>query len=113
MDFNNTVVFPQAKDMKEQDLFNTLDTVFNNLGGILNRGIRFQDNVDCTLVSFTSNGVADTETTVAHTLGKVPTGVIVYEQDKAGSLYKSKAYDASNIYIKSDVASVAFKVIVF
>jgi len=113
MEFNNTVVFQSPKDQSEQDLYNTLSNVFVNLAGILNRGIKFSDNVDCTLKAVTSSATPNAETTHAHGLGKVPVGVIVYEQDKAGSLYKSKAYDKTNIYIKSDVASVAFKVIVF
>lgn len=86
----------------------------SNLKSILDRGIRFSDNMDVDLVSFTSNGSVDTEDTTAHSLGKVPTGIIVYSQDKAGSLYNSgTAFTASNIYTKCSVATVAFKVIVF
>ncbi len=106
--------FPQPRDMKEADIFNTLTDFHNRLVAILNRGIRFSDNVDCVLITTTTSATPDAENTVAHTLGKVPSGYIVYSQDKAGSLYLGgTAWTSSNIYLKSNIASVAFKIIVF
>ena len=53
---------------------------------------------------------ANTEVVVPHTLGVIPVGRIVLRQDKAGSLYDSTtAWTTTNIYIKSDVATVTFK----
>ena len=103
MNYTKTFIPQQTDDDKQLELNRSLDEEFTKISTAL----------EPVKISFTSNGVADTETTVAHSLGRVPTGVYVYEQDKAGSLYKSKAFDANNIYMKSDVATVAFKVIVF
>ncbi|MBI4397416.1 MAG: hypothetical protein HY548_09990 [Elusimicrobia bacterium] len=96
------------------EFLRTVHELYSNLSAILDRGIRFEDNVDAVLVTFTSSGTPDAENTVAHSLGKVPTGYIVYEQDKAGSVYKGpSAWTTSNIYLKCDVATVAVKILVF
>lgn len=98
----------------DKDLLFHLNELVRNLDAILNRGIRFQDNVDCRQVSFSSSATPNAENTVAHTLGKVPTGYFVYSKDKAAHLYDGgTTWTKTNIYIKSDVASVAFKMIVF
>jgi hypothetical protein len=98
----------------KRELLTALGDVLKKLESILNRGITFSDNVDCKLVSFTSSGTPDAENTVAHGIGKVPTGYIVYSQDKAASLYKgSTAWTATNIYLKCNVATVIVKIVVF
>lgn len=108
------VILPNPRDKHEIDLYNVIDTFINTVNVILDAGIIFGDNVDCDLVTFTTDATPDTEDTTAHSLGKVPTGFIVYSQDKAGSLYNSgTAFTSSNIYTKCDVASVEFKIIVF
>lgn len=85
-----------------------------NLDSILNRGIRFEDNVDCRLVSVTSHGTPGTEFSVAHTLGKTPTGWIVYGQTGAGTVYDgTTANTATTLYLRSDAASKTFRLIVF
>jgi hypothetical protein len=51
---------------------------------------------------------------VPHTLGKVPAGYIVCGQNAAGSVYDgSTANTPDTLYLKSDVASKAFRLIVF
>jgi len=86
----------------------------NNLDSILNGGITFEDNMDCKVIDYTSNGVADTEDTVAHGLGKVPTGYIVASVDKAGIVYKSgTAHTSTNLFLKCSAATTAVKLIVF
>src|SRR5512143_1797638 len=62
-------------------------------------------------VSVTFSGTPDTQTTVAHNLGRIPTRYIVTLQDRAGNVYVSggtgaTAWDATNIYLKCNVASV-------
>jgi hypothetical protein len=112
------VIMPKlenAKDQKEIDLLRTLNRLVDNLRTILDRGVQFEDNIDCRMISFTSNASPNTEDTVAHTLGKTPQGYIIYSKDKAGDLYTSTggtAWDATNMYLKCTVASVAFKIIV-
>lgn len=98
----------------DDDITKVLDENQQNLDAILNRGIKFADNIDCVFVSFTSSATPDAENTVAHTLGKTPTGYIVYSKNKAGDIYDgTTAWTASNIYLKVNVASVAVNIIVF
>jgi hypothetical protein len=109
-----SIIFPNPRDQHEEDLYNSLREFIDDVTKILNRGILFSDNMDARLVTFTSNATPDTEDTTAHGLGRVPTGFIVYSQNKAGSLYNGgTAHNATNIYTKCNVASVTFKVIVF
>lgn len=69
-------------------------------------------NVEGEWQTYTSNAVANTEDTIAHTIGSIPLGYIVVNQDKAGSVYQGPttgtAWTSSNIYIKCSVASVTF-----
>jgi len=85
-----------------------------NMKAILDRGGVFNDNFDGVTVSFTSSGVADTENTVPHTLGKIPTSFIVLSLDKAAAVYKgTTTFTTTNIYLKSNVASTVIKVLIF
>lgn len=84
-----------------------------NLKAILDGGISFTDNMDVSIVTYTSNASPDTEDTVAHGLGKVPTGYIPVSKDKAGDVYTSSAADATNLKLKCTVASVALKLLIF
>ena len=106
--FNDPAQFRQF----DRDLLTALGGWSLQLKGILDRGISFNDNVDSVVVSFTSNGVANTEDTIAHTLGKVPTYFLVASLDKGAVIYKgTTAFTATNIYVKSTVASTAVKLI--
>lgn len=70
--------------------------------------------LDGEFVSGTTHGTPDTETSHAHTLGRVPRGLIIIGQDKAASIYNgSTANTSSLIYVRSDIATVAFKAYVF
>lgn len=105
-----------APDIREFDrqLLQILDEWNQNLRAILERGISRDDNIDDAEVEFTSNAVADTEDTVAHGLGKVPSGFIVVNKDKAGVLYDGgTTWTSTNIYLKSNVASTTYKIRVF
>lgn len=98
----------------DKELLKSLNDQHSNLDAILNRGISFSDNVDCVFKTFTSSATPDAENTVAHTLGKVPTGYLVYSVNKAAVVYKgSTSWSASNIYLKVNVASTEVKVIIF
>jgi hypothetical protein len=53
-------------------------------------------------------GALDTEFTVPHNLGVIPSGVYIIRADKAGSLYDSgTAYTDTDIYLKLDAANAA------
>jgi len=58
-------------------------------------------------VVYTSNATPNTEDTVPHGLERVPSGFIVTSIDKAGVVYKSSAFDATNLKLKCSVASAA------
>lgn len=64
------------------------------------------------VLTLTTSGTPDAENTKAHTLGRTPLGYIVLSQDKAASIYKgTTAWDATNIYLKATVASVALRIL--
>ena len=71
-------------------------------------------NLAAKYVVFTSNGAANIEDAVAHTLGAVPTGYIVVRQDKAGIIYDSGLdFTTTTMYLKTSVASVTWTLLVF
>lgn len=81
---------------------------------ILDRGISFSDNLDIVSVSFTSSATPDAENTVAHDLGKTPTGFIVCSIDKGAIVYNGVgSWTKTNIYLKCNTASTAVKALVF
>lgn len=107
-------ILPSPKDQQDIDLYRILSEFFRKIITILNRGITFNENVDCRLNSFSSSGTPDAENTIAHGLGKVPIGYIVYGLNKAAIVYTgATAWTNENIYLKVNVASVAVKIIVF
>jgi len=63
---------------------------------------------------FTSDGSANTEFSVTHTLGSIPIGRIIIYQDIAGHLYQGPTtgtnWTSTAVSFKSDVASVTFAV---
>ena len=72
----------------------------------MTRSLQFSADV----LDFTS-GAADAETTVAHTLIRTPLEAFVVWQGASGFLYRSTtAWDATNIYVKSSVDGVAYRI---
>jgi hypothetical protein len=101
-------------DMREfdRDIVTVLNLWSQTLKGILDKGISFPDNIDCAFASYTSNAVADTEDTVSHTLGKIPTYFFVGDIDKGGVVYRSgTAFTSSNVFLKCSVATCAVKLL--
>lgn len=110
------VFIAPGEELREFDkkLVQVLEQWNQTLKFILDKGISLTDNVDAAVVSFTSNGTADTEDTVAHTLGKVPAHFVVTSLDKGAVVYASgTAFTATNIYLKTDTISTVVKLIVF
>lgn len=98
----------------DEELVKFLEQLMTNLSNIFGKAVSLTDNLDCEFIDYTSNGVADTEDTVAHTLRRVPTGFIVVNRDKAGAVYDSgTAWTTTNIYLKCSAVSTAVKLIVF
>ena len=91
----------------ETSPFKELAAAWPYLLRCINGGISFRDNLDAKQVSYTSNGVANTEDTVAHTLGRVPIGFIVVSVDKGATVYKSNAFTATALKLKCTQATTA------
>lgn len=108
------LLMPPPRDEQESSFQQALMSYVQKLVDIINGGLRFSDNFDAEFIEYTSNGSADTEDTVAHTLKRVPSGFILVNTDKAVSLYDSgTSWTATNLYLKANVASATVKILVF
>jgi len=98
----------------DRQLLQILEQQNQNLTSILGRGFSIDDNMDARRVSVTSHVSPGTEFSVAHGLGKVPADYIRAGQDLAGDLFDgTTANTKTTLYLKSDTASVTFRIIVF
>jgi hypothetical protein len=103
--------FNKLRDF-DRDMIQALGTWSQVLKSILDGGISLNDNMDAAVVSYTSNAVADTEDTVAHTLGKIPTYFVVGDIDKGGVVYRSgTTFTRTQIFVKCSAAGAAVKLI--
>jgi len=71
------------------------------------------ENIAGQFQTFTSNIAADTEDTVAHTLGIIPIGYIVTDISKGGVVYHDPggtAWDSTDVYFKTTIASAVVTV---
>lgn len=98
----------------DKDLLTALSNWSLILKSILDGGISFKDNVDATQVSVTSHGTPGTEFSVAHELGKIPVGYVVMGRDGSGTVYDGTTSNTkTDLYLKSDVASKTFRLLIF
>ena len=96
-------------------LFNAMMNLgLTSRDGVIQNGDK-AGNLSGTYVVYTSNGAANTEDAVPHSLGRVPVGYFAVRQDKAsGEPYDSgTTFTNTTIYLKSPVASVAWTLLVF
>ena len=93
-----------------------VDFDIKNLFTLSQNRVRFGDGTDGEIGEnisgqfqvYTTNGVADTEDTIAHDLGVVPIGFIVINRDKGGVVYDSgTAWTSTNVYLKCSTATTA------
>lgn len=100
----------------ERDRNRSIDTDIGNIVLALQGRVRFGtgadgdrgENIAGEFQVYTSNGSANTEDTIAHTLGSTPIGYIVLKQDKASNVYEGgTAWTSTNIYLKQTGTSVA------
>ena len=77
-------------------------------------GIEFQENIHCVVVDVVDSGTANTEFTVTHKLGRVPTICIVARIDKAGTVYDSStgSWSTTIIKLKCSAANARLKLII-
>lgn len=98
----------------DKDLLTALSNWSMVLKSILDGGISINDNMDMSQVTIVSHATPGTETGYSHGLGKVPTGYIVVGQTDAGIVYDGVTLNTKNtIYLKSDVSSVTFRILVY
>ena len=95
------------QDDFSRDLERGLDSIFSKLADILNGGLLLADNFDGFLTTITTDATPGVESAIAHGLKRVPSGYLVLKRDQAGILYDgSTAWDSTNIYVRSNVASL-------
>lgn len=95
------------------------EKVWTKLVQIVNGQIGFgspsvgADNLDLVWLSTTTPAVADTEFTLTHNLGRVPSGYTIMSIDKAGIVYKgTTAWTTTQLSLKCNQASAAAVIIV-
>ena len=117
MQIPGRITTPDPQTDQERELQAALVRYSIELSKLLNNGLKFSDNFNAQIVSYTSHAVADTEDTIAHTLGRVPTGYLALHRSKAGTIYQGPAtgtaWTATAIYVKSNVASTVFSLLIF
>ena len=86
-------------------LITHLSEIYLLLNGRLHPG----DNFDGNIITGTTNGIADTEDAFAHDLVRVPDYFIILSVNKGAVIYTgTTAWTTTNVYLRSNVISVAF-----
>jgi len=72
-------------------------------------------NLDAVWVAYVSNGTANTEDTVTHTLGRVPVGIWVGIPNKSAVIYADNeaAWTTTTIRLKASATTVTVNILVF
>jgi hypothetical protein len=98
----------------EKNLEKSYQRLNDVLSQILTKGLLFSDNFNCYIGTLTTSAIAGTESGIAHGLKRTPSGYIITSRDKAAIIYDgSTGWDSTNIYVRSNVASVAINIMVF
>ena len=107
----------QATPPVVRSLYQAVDKVLTTLAGRLSLGTgtdgEHTGHLDGQVRAFTTPAVADTAFEVAHGLGRTPIGYVVIYQSLPGSLYAdvSRGWTEEMVYLKSDAAGAAFRVL--
>ena len=106
-----------SKYSDEQWYSRYLDGDVSQIITCLQGRVKLGENVGGVFVQYTSNGTPDTEDTVTHNIGSIPTGYIILWQSKAGSFYQGPttgtAWSTTKLYLKCSVASVTAYLFIF
>jgi hypothetical protein len=71
------------------------------------------ENISGEFHIFTSVKTNTAETVISHTLGSIPTGYLVINQNNSGSLYTSgTGWTISNIYIRSTTTNTQYTIFI-
>ena len=113
MQIRKKVVLASPVTGFERQLDESLSRYCSDIAGILNRGIRVDDNFQGGIFTVSDTGNADTEFEVAHTISRVPNGFIIIYINKAGIVYDSGTpWTSSKIYLKCSQANATLKLLV-
>jgi len=91
----------------------SLDTLFRHIMREINGRLDLS-NIEKYSATITDTGTADSENTITHDLGFVPTAFIVTNIDKAGVVYASREanWTVTQIFVKCSTANTAVDLIV-
>lgn len=109
---------PRTPDsMEENGLRVHLQQVNKVVGGNISHGASMNNtdldrNIDCSKHTGTAPGVADTEFSIVHTLGRIPLTIGGQDTNNGGVLYRSAtAWTATTAFLKCTKASSVYNVI--
>src|SRR5205823_11447248 len=100
-----------AADALAQDL----ETIWQRVSKLLNGGISFgngtqSDNVDGVWANIVTPGVADTDFTLTHNLGRVPVGYIVKSKSAACDVYDgSVVASKTQLTLRATAANISIR----
>ena len=81
--------------------------------GTITSGLRCL-NIDAVWVRYVSNAVANTEDTVAHNLGRVPSAIWISVPDVNATIYTGPtAWTSTNIFLRASAVTVTADILVF
>lgn len=104
---------PTVNDF-ERNLEKSFQRLMDQLVQILTKGLLFSDNFSCYIGDVTTDETPGVESGIAHGLKRIPTGYIVIGKDKTGDIFNgATAWTVSTIYLKSSVASLTAKIMIF
>lgn len=93
--------------------------VAEDTANIVNGGISYGNgtdtaHIDCSWAFIADTGVANTEFSVNHNLGRIPVGFHVASKNKASDFYESGTpWTNKQIFLKAVAANVAVRFIIF
>lgn len=98
---------PDISQVKPEELARFVDIFCHDVVQKVNGDLDFQNNINCKLVSIPF-AAANTEASVSHGLGRVPTGYLVYGATAAMSVYNGVSTNtAALLYLRASAVGTA------
>lgn len=92
---------------EDVDRWNLVSQFFDQVKTIINNGLKFSDNFDGKIINVTFSS-ANTDTSVAHGLGRAPAGYIVTSLSASMVIYNgSTGSSSTNLILRSSAAGSA------
>lgn len=100
--------------MKIDPVVGSVGTKITQIITALHRRLTLNDNIACAIVDVADSGTANTEFTVDHRLGYVPT-VYIANVSKSGYVYDSSraTWTATQMTLKCSAANAAIRLVIF